>query len=77
MHGRLGRRIFLPFCTPPTTCPPLDRSARRTFSDSAIKNMLSEFVETSKANGLLILSSAPLMDRHLLICTKRKATFIQ
>ena len=43
-----------------------------TFSDSAMKKRFSFAVETSKANGLLMASSAPLMDRHLLIYGRRQ-----
>eukprot|EP00879_Flechtneria_rotunda_P030596 GHRR01033254.1.p1 GENE.GHRR01033254.1~~GHRR01033254.1.p1 ORF type:complete len:119 (-),score=15.06 GHRR01033254.1:367-723(-) len=37
-----------------------------TLSESAMKNMLQSVVEISKAWGLLIASSAPLIDRHFL-----------
>jgi hypothetical protein len=40
----------------------------RTFSVSAMKNMLSVCVEISNALGLFSESSAPLMDRHFLTC---------
>ena len=33
-----------------------------------MKNMLSSVVASSKACGLLMVSSAPLMDRHLFTC---------
>jgi len=35
-----------------------------TLSESAMKNMLQSVVDTSKACGLLMASSAPLIDRH-------------
>ena len=38
-----------------------------SFSDSAMRNMLLSLVETSNAKGLLMESSAPLMDRQRLI----------
>lgn len=38
----------------------------RTLSVSAMKNWLSVLVEISNALALLMVSSAPLMDRHLL-----------
>ena len=37
-----------------------------------MKKRFSFAVETSKANGLLMASSAPLMDRHLLIYGRRR-----
>lgn len=39
-----------------------------SLSESAMKNMLSSVVEISKAWGLLMVSSAPLMDRHFFTC---------
>lgn len=33
-----------------------------------MKNMLSSVVDISKACGLLMVSSAPLMDKHFLTC---------
>ncbi len=41
---------------------------RYTLSLSATKYMLFSVVLISKAKGLLMTSSAPLMDRHLLTC---------
>lgn len=35
---------------------------------SAIKNMFSTLVEISKECGRLMMSSAPLMDKHFLTC---------
>ena len=35
-----------------------------------MKNMLSSVVASSKACGLLMVSSAPLMDRHLFTCRR-------
>jgi hypothetical protein len=43
----------------------------RALSESAMKNMLSSVVDISNAWGLLIVSSAPLMDRHFLTCPDR------
>lgn len=40
-----------------------------TLSLSAMKNMLSSCVDISNACALLMASSAPLMDRHLWICS--------
>ena len=39
-----------------------------TLSVSAMKNMLSSVVDTSKACGLLRMSSAPLIERQRLTC---------
>ena len=36
-----------------------------------MKNMLSLLVEISKAKGLLMVSSAPLIDRHLFTCRRK------
>ena len=40
-----------------------------TLSESAMKNIVSLCVESSKAWALLMTSSAPLMERHLLMST--------
>lgn len=57
---------------PFSPCPVLiSLPACRTFSDSAMKNMLSLLVEISKAKGLLMVSSAPLIDRHLFTCRRK------
>jgi hypothetical protein len=47
-----------------------------TFSFSAMKNMLSVCVEISKAKGWLIVSSAPLIDKHLLTWSKHQHKFV-
>ena len=39
-----------------------------TLTVSAMKNMLSSVVESSNACGLLRMSSAPLIDKHLFTC---------
>lgn len=41
-----------------------------TFTVSAMKNMLSSVVESSKACGLLRTSSAPFIDKHLFTFTQ-------
>ena len=46
----------------------LSKKHGSTLSESAMKNMLSSVVASSKACGLLMVSSAPLMDRHLFTC---------
>ena len=40
-----------------------------SLSESAMKNIVSVFVESSKACALFMTSSAPLMDKHLLMST--------
>ena len=45
---------------------PFDK--HHTLSESAMKNMLSSVVDTSKACGLFRMSSAPFMDRHRFTC---------
>ena len=44
-----------------------------TLSVSAMKNMLSSVVDTSKACGLFKMSSAPLIERQRLTCSHKGA----
>ncbi len=50
--------------------PPSEPHRKPTLSVSAMKNMLSVCVDISKAFALLIVSSAPLIERHLFTCVQ-------
>lgn len=70
-----GKYTFVPVCNEldqytcvyePSSCK---QDVKSTFTVSAMKNMLSSVVDSSKAWGLFKTSSAPFIDKHLLTCS--------